>query len=152
MSDKAYDNALRRKQELQRELKEVEDFLRLYRQFAEGQKENVSEPTRARVDAKGAVSDPYVNPSRNEVGKYAKELMLKTGRPQVRGAIVDYLREVGRPLKVKDPGQSVGTIMWRLRDQFQNVEGHGYWPTDVGLPDDIQEEQDKAAEWEEILK
>ena len=142
MSDKAYDNALKRKQELQKELKEVEDFLRLYKQFAGGQSEQQPGPQRPRVDSKGAVSDAYVNPSREEVGEYAKELMLKTGRPQVRGAIVDYLREVGRPLKVKDPSQSVGTVMWRLRDKFINVEGHGYWPTDIDLPADIKKEQE----------
>ena len=25
----------------------------------------------------------------------------------------------------------MGTVMWRLKDQFVNLEGRGYWPRDI---------------------
>ena len=153
MSDKAYENALKRKLELQKELEKIDGFLRLYEQFAEDQAEYQPELPKARADSKGSVADAYVNPSRDEVGAYARELMIRTGQPKTRGEILAYLEEIGHPLKGKNPSQNIGTIMWRLRDQFRNIEGQGYWPSDVESPKKMTLNLDKArADLEALMK
>jgi hypothetical protein len=49
------------------------------------------------------------------------------GRPLTRSDLVKGLEERGLTLDSKDKPRYVGTILWRLRDQFENLEGHGYW-------------------------
>jgi hypothetical protein len=78
----------------------------------------------------------HVNPSRKEVGELARGFMIDKGAPMTRGEILARLSDIGKPVLSQDPNQNIGTMMWRLRDEFINVEGRGYWPKNVPLPED----------------
>lgn len=90
--------------------------------------ENVSGPTRADVPrpARSQRNDP------TEVAKRAEALIREHGKPLQRGELVRRIEASGMPLHTGDKGKYIGTILWRQRDKFVNVEGQGYWI--VGLP------------------
>ena len=48
-----------------------------------------------------------------------------------RGQIVTALHERHIAVGGTDAGKNIGTIMWRLRDVFVNLDGRGYWPIDL---------------------
>jgi len=48
-----------------------------------------------------------------------------------RTELLEALKESGVQLAGSDEARYLGTIMWRLRDEFINIEGHGYWPRDI---------------------
>ncbi|MER8855844.1 hypothetical protein NKH94_30460 [Mesorhizobium australicum] len=47
-----------------------------------------------------------------------------------RAEIVEALESKGIPVAGVDKNKAIGTIMWRMRDQFVNLPGWGYWPWD----------------------
>jgi len=140
MSDTAYQHAMKRREELKRELSEIDEFLRLHRKFSVGSfqvevvpPENVSgtksDSTDTSDDSKA--TSRRVNPPREEVRRIAREVMLEMGRPLTRGELLEQFAARGTPIQGADPSKNMGTLMWRLSDHFVNIEGHGYWPRDV---------------------
>lgn len=86
--------------------------------------DSVSRPT-----ATGRVEERTASPA--EIVESAKRAMRERGRPLTRSEIVKALTDKGLRLPGKDKSKNVGTVIWRSK-QFENVEGHGYWPTDFG--------------------
>ena len=70
-----------------------------------------------------------------DIARYAREIILESGRPMKRGRLVRALEARGVPLAGTDKNKNRGTILWRHRDQFVNLPNLGYWPRDVRLPD-----------------
>lgn len=143
MADRAYDNAMKRRAELQAELEEIDRFLELWKSFAGTEPEHeVSAPqphirTRVRASqmagadqANGAEHHRARGPSRKELEPIIRSILLEAGRPMPRGPLVGALAERGFPVGGAEPSKNLGTIMWRLRDRFVNLEGRGYWPND----------------------
>ncbi len=132
MTDRAYQNALKRRSVLQKELAEVDEFIRLWRRYAGTEAEH--EVTGGRYEA-GETSPVFErNLSREQVGKWAREFILELGTPMTRGELVNAFHMRGLPIGGVNPARNMGTIMWRLRDNFVNIEGHGYWPRDKACP------------------
>ncbi|MCP5371092.1 MAG: hypothetical protein H6907_05100 [Hyphomicrobiales bacterium] len=130
MDDRAYRNAVKRRDELQRELETVNTFIRLYRQFSGTDGEHKAGANTSHDST--LVERPTI--SRMGVAKYAREFMIERGSPMTRGELVDKFDEFGLPVGGTDKSKNMGTIMWRLRDEFVNLEGHGYWPRDIPCP------------------
>lgn len=126
MTDRAYQNALRRRVELQKALSEVDEFIRLWRRFAGTEAEQDVASGGHDAGQSSPVSERSL--PRQEIRKRAREFMLERGTPMTRGELVEAFHMRGLPIGGVDPARNMGTIMWRLRDDFVNIEGHGYWP------------------------
>jgi len=139
MTEQAYENALRRKREIQRELNEIDEFLRLHQKYQgiDGEQARPSKVPHDRIrrrisgvagraDLKGQRS-----PSRDVAAKVAYEILLENGEPMTRTELVEAFDKRGNPIAGTDRAKNMGTIMWRLNDKFVNIEGYGYWPKDV---------------------
>ncbi len=121
MEDSVYKKALLRSLELKTELQDVEQFLELYQRFAGTETEQ--------DDTTGESGGPRI--TRNELAPLIRKSLLKRGRPLTRGQLLEALKEDGVFIGGRNQTKNLGTIIWRLRDQFVNIEGYGYWPRDV---------------------
>lgn len=147
---RAYLNALekRRKlqvhlEKLQLELRETEEFLRLLQTYAKediGGLEAASAPQHAaRIPRggkkkKGAPMTESGNPKPEETVKVSRDILVQLAQPLTRRQLVDALRERGLVIKAKKPVNWLGTILWRAKDAFIQLEGRGYWPKDIAYP------------------
>lgn len=145
--DQAYQKALKRRDTLRRELQEVEQFLLLWHRVIGTEAEHSSQSEDAQPDGHPAApvsvparssarsqSPPLRSPSRQHARDIARRVILAKGLPMTRGELVAAFEAEGAPIAGRDPNRNVGTIMWRLRSDFVNIEGHGYWPKEVSLP------------------
>ncbi|MEC9344950.1 MAG: hypothetical protein VYB54_01910 [Pseudomonadota bacterium] len=143
-------NALKRQKQLEAELLEIKVFVKMYQRFSGtepdqvGDEPSVGDTIDVHSTGEFERSAPYYrlpyagtrsvrNPTRDDVRRMAREFMLERGEPMARGQLVDVFAEAGWPISGSDPARNMGTIMWRLRDDFVNIDGHGYWPRDVPL-------------------
>lgn len=109
----AFANALRRREELQHELTEIERFIQLYRHFAGEGQGSMTLNKRGRP---------------NLIRDAIERLLREHGRPMMRGELVHALASLGIDLPPGDQGRYIGTVLWREREtRFVNVDGHGYW-------------------------
>jgi hypothetical protein len=140
--------ALKEKEQLQRRLAEIEQFLRLYQEFSGPSNEVGSAANNG-------------NESIHEARPYHAPL-IRRGRPgNVVAACRAFLQETGIPLtrgelmeelelkKVPIPGQDresraryVGTILWRHHDDFEHVKGMGYWLRGIPIPETEEERRE----------
>lgn len=136
--EQAYQNAMKRRDELRQELDEVETFLRLYGKYVSFS---------ATIHAKSAIkADLTVKPADDSAPiqeeplehvagmalvPHIRSVILDIGRPLSRRSVVKALSDGGIQVGGQDPAQNVATIMWRAKDEFVNLKPHGYWPRDV---------------------
>lgn len=140
MGDTALQEALQRKNEIEKELKDINEFIalykRLFRKGTEGETGSLF-PGVATPESP-SVSAPALkrrgNLPRSEIGRIAKDIILRHGAPMTRGELLEALAKEGVEIVAADRSKSMGTIMWRLREDFANIEGHGYWPRTVPCP------------------
>lgn len=156
MPDSAYHNAVRKREVLaaeieriQAELVKIEHWLGMWRELSSAEDttqtptptQPLPPPERPEETQIGGrkvkprrKSKPRTGPAREEIAPVAREIILSKGHPMPRSALLDALD--GRGLHVGGADRAgrirnVGTVMWRLRDRFRNIEGRGYWPVDV---------------------
>jgi hypothetical protein len=143
-TDPTFQRALSRKRELEAELRKIEDFLELYRQFSESRspKEDLAQnEERPAEDAKPISSpQPYrYNASRaprmsqEEFERLARKILLEAGRPLVREELLEHIHHLGRRLGDTDD-KELGTLktkIWRARESIVPIAGSGYWLADV---------------------
>lgn len=141
MDDRLYREALRRKAELQKELEDVEAFLRLAeRLFHDRNHENRSEPHEVEPTPAASEQAEEREPRRRnptppkQLAELAREEILAAGHPMTRGELVDALEKRGVEMVAKDKAKNLGTILWRFPDMFINMPKEGYWPKDVPPP------------------
>ncbi|MFL1875921.1 hypothetical protein ACIKT0_12150 [Hansschlegelia beijingensis] len=67
------------------------------------------------------------------VVKVAREVLLSTGRPLKRGALVRAIERRGHSLPGADKSKNLGTILWRHHAEFVNLDKLGYWPRDTKI-------------------
>jgi hypothetical protein len=153
-------NALKEKKELQERLERIEQFLALYDEFSRTKEETVdtlsgvSSAVRGTVDAMHrvlrsgtatVVTEQVVPPRRLspvQLAVLAKGAIKDAQHPLTRYELVSALEERGVivPGETKEmKGRYVGTIMWRNSDDFENIEGRGYWLKGAPAPDEIQQ-------------
>ena len=144
--DQAYHNAVKRKKQLEAELLEVETFLNLYPKFsavtpaADAQTTPIGDSKR--VDAtprgqretatdQGTLDRRRGNP--DQIASIVESILMSHNRPMTRGELAGEIEKMGIRMPAKDHAKYIGTILWRKRRLFQNLEGKGYWLKDVPL-------------------
>jgi len=152
-------NALKEKKELESKLAEVKTFIRLYERFVGGTKkdQNGVSPTvlggmdtdaalhnesdREGGDAGGSpIAPPRTQLPREEMAPLIQRTLIEVGRPLVRSALLRELGKRGITIGGTVPTKNLGTLMWRLREHFVNIEGRGYWPAGLEVPEpDIED-------------
>lgn len=132
--DGAYTNALKRKEELEKELREVDTFLSLYQRFR-GSQSQESAP-----DSQPSPNDVFVNDGWGrrvralrppEIADIAERVIRAAGEPLTRAQIVDRMESAGHVLNSDDKPRYVGTILWRQKHRFTNITGQGYVMSDM---------------------
>lgn len=149
MVDRAYENAIRRRDALRRELTEIERFIEMWHHLSsasgevsvadatvEGESLPLDQPKMLVSLPQGEFSEsltPRVpgRLSNKQIASAARDAILENGRPMTRGHLVAAFEARGLPVAGVDKQRNMGTIMWRLKDAFVNIPGHGYWPRDV---------------------
>jgi hypothetical protein len=137
--------------ELRKYLSSVERFIDDWHEFAgekkDSQKGNQSDLltnstyTQARipVEAGGLDSPPPTpappkNPDKADVGKVAKTIIYELRRPVPRTELFKALAERGVILHGKDPEMVLSTMLWRMKEEFIRLPGHGYWIRSLRWP------------------
>ena len=148
--DSAVANALKRRAEIKAELKTIESFLELYDHFKNGtepsqalMKFDEPEPERSESSVAPApvVAEavPYQPPkrglSKEALKPWIEAMITDAGKPLTRGQLLRALDNRGIPVggEANRP-KNMGTILWRLRDDFVSLSGYGYWPRRLPYP------------------
>ena len=148
MSDKAYENAASRRDELAKEINDtqqrlealrselrgVDTFLDQWRKFAGiTMKANDATDTAAFVVA--APRRIRKNSKKEEVAKTAYEIIAAEGRPLFRSELFNKLIERGLTIEGADPEMVLSTMLWRMRNVVTRLPGGGYWTVNRPSPD-----------------
>jgi hypothetical protein len=86
--------------------------------------------------------DTVENSRRGRAGKmrpdHTAELMQRiireVGRPLTRGELVQAFESRDVQIPYSDKGRYIGTIAWRNKGIFENIEGRGYWLRELPVP------------------
>jgi hypothetical protein len=149
VEDRAYQRALERRRRLEAQLKEVDLFLAMYRQFVDEVEKVVDEtadevattlaaeevrPNFRRHAAK-AVKKKTVGISQAEFAGKARMLLLEHGKPASRREMLAIFQKKGIRVGGEDELVNIGTKLWRARNVIAHFPESGYWPKDVAHPD-----------------
>jgi hypothetical protein len=125
--DAAYQNALSRRAALVKELERIDTFLSLYKEF---DVVGNSAPLPSRVEPPPASTNDVQRAARGTGAKMldlAEEAIREAGRPMLRPDLLRAIEERGLKVGGKDPGATLASALWRDRDRFISLKGHGYW-------------------------
>lgn len=126
--DDVYTKAMARRDQLKRELSDIELFLALYERFSsETEQKQIEVPV-----SPLAVAKPKRRVKPSELADIIERLIRERGMPMQRGEILDALAASDVELESQDPAKYIGTILWRNSSRFVNVPGEGYT-----LPDQV---------------
>lgn len=68
------------------------------------------------------------------MSQVVKQILHERRKPMTRTDIVEALELKGIPVAGADRNKAIGTIMWRMRDEFVNLQGWGYWLASEDFP------------------
>lgn len=145
------DKALQRLAQLQREEAELRQFIAMYQQL-DGAGALSHTQVAWRVDDKQLKGNddnkknnlPVDNlaqrhrknrppgPTPKETAALMERVIRERGEPMSRGEIVEAFDRRDVEIPAQDKARYVGTIAWRNKGTFVNIEGRGYWIR--GLP------------------
>lgn len=83
-------------------------------------RDSYTQPRESRRRAAGA-------PKPAEIATLMERIIRDVGRPMTRGEIVSALEARDMMIPYEDKPRYVGTIAWRHKGLFENIEGRGYW-------------------------
>ncbi len=145
------ENARKRLAAIRAEAAEIERFIAMYQRFEDG---NVSRPDPAEIDHSRETSpqnslavdngDNSGWPARTggprpaEIAAMMERLIREVGRPMTRGEIVKAFEARDFEIPGQDKSRYLGTIAWRNKGKFVNVNGRGYWVRGLPLMSDQQ--------------
>lgn len=78
------------------------------------------------------------NPKPEVVIPAVRQILLDSGRPMSRTQLHEALMERGIEVRGVDPVKTLGTMLWRAREEIQPIKGEGYWPVDMPHPDSLE--------------
>ncbi|GAB4063967.1 hypothetical protein KHC28_14185 [Ancylobacter sonchi] len=131
LEEAGYQGLIQQRERLERDLRTVNEAISKYEHIAALKKELASLVTLETAPVVPKRRRNALPPAR--IAKTAREIILKAGRPLTRYEIAKALEHQGVALVGSDPIKNVGTILWRHRDEFENIPDRGYWPKDVPL-------------------
>ena len=150
MEEKVYQNALARRTALMKELADLDTFIQMYERLAgmEPSQGVVVDGSPLPEKKVAATHKPRKRINRSEdIARMTRMVLLARNKPMTRGEIVDALEDRGVTLGGADKSKNIGTILWRLKDQFINLEGHGYWIRDLPYPEADYDPNDPNSEY-----
>lgn len=139
MTSDAYRNALRRRAELLKEIKEIDGFLEMYRRYSGtkvGETETLFGQGSIALDQSTSVVPDAVEPAPTRkkrrgnpdvIASAVERIIRDSGHPMVRSAIAEALEARGIEIPSNDKARYVGTVLWRQSDRFVNLNKEGYW-------------------------
>jgi hypothetical protein len=138
MSEIALKTAIARREKLLREIEKLDAFIELYHELTE-ETHGGSAPdllatapdgSKIAVQVKSYQRDvPRIKP--RNLPPVVREILVANGRPMTRTQIIEALKGKGITMPAQDEARYLGTILWRFRNDFINIDGEGYWPRDV---------------------
>ena len=135
--DPAIAKALKKRQELEKELQKLDQFLEMYYELAGTNREEPdTSPPRTDLMSRLTEASGMIRP-RGRPADFARimEAILKdVGHPMQRGPLVVEIEKRGHSIPSDDKPRYVGTILWRNSDTFESVDGRGYWLKGVPVP------------------
>ncbi|UCI10471.1 hypothetical protein [Mesorhizobium sp. B1-1-8] len=150
--DRAYANALKRKQELEFELARIDSFLDMYRQFGGPEGEQIEPLVK---ESSGTGNKETLSPRQSrrlrppEIADLAERVIRGAGHPLTRAEIVARLESAGIELHSEDKPRYIGTILWREKERFTNIAGQGYVMADMATPEgNVRDLIDRATDEE----
>ena len=127
----AIDNARRRLAELEKEIKEIQMFIELHEHYSGLSTDPMQKGATGVVSSESRVVDkrPRRGPGLKPKGiaDMVERLIRESGHPLTRGEIVEMLEARDVEMPAQDKPRYIGTIMWRNKSKFVNIEGQGYW-------------------------
>lgn len=117
---------------LRQELEKIDNFLELYRELT-GTEDVHSEtrPKRRRIRIHPSLRrerSGTVKPA--DIGPMVRRILLDHGKPMTRSELLAAFRERDVDLAGEDKAKYLGTVLWRMKEAFVNLDGYGYWPRD----------------------
>jgi hypothetical protein len=70
------------------------------------------------------------NPPKEEVLSIVSGVLERAARPMQLRELFEEVGAAGVRLEGTNPPAILGTMIWRARDRFVNLRGHGYWFAD----------------------
>ncbi|WP_439371790.1 hypothetical protein [Bradyrhizobium sp. DASA03120] len=145
--DQALDKALKRRLELEKELRRLNEFIHMYHELTGTDPDEVRQENLARVMIGSPVSKAdldrmaasHASRLRGRPADFAQimqDVLKEAGRPLQRGDLVEEVEKRGHSIPSTDKPRYLGTILWRHQDVFESHEGKGYWLKNVPLPDE----------------
>jgi hypothetical protein len=132
------ENAMKRLAILREEVARVEQFIRDYHAFSLADSLSVTdlmndhtvdgnvsgEPDALSVD-KYWPEGKKMRP--DEIARLIERVIREVGQPMTRGQLVEALGRRDVDMAAADKARYIGTIIWRHKAVFKNIEGRGYW-------------------------
>lgn len=136
MSD-VIQEAKARRAKLQQEIDLIDQYLKLHRQiFGSEVRETLALGDQVEAEVVSAASREKVVPLNDPVAiaNDVEAILVSAKEPMTRGELRTALATRGVVINSKDASKYLGTVLWRNRHRFVNVEGEGYWPIGRDLP------------------
>lgn len=128
------DKALKRRAELSVESEALDLFIETYQRILNLGTEVRDAPSDQLDLYRGSTPRAIQAARVAEMIDAARRLMIAEKRPMKRGELVKRLEAQGFEVVGKDKNKVFGTNLWRS-ERFVAVDGKGYWPNDIELPD-----------------
>src|SRR5215471_16313181 len=132
--DSAIAKAMKEREELKKRLAEIDQFLRMYDEFAGTSLEIAHSVNNGHESSQNVGSHPRSILRRGRPGDVAtkcREILRTFGVPLTRRDLTHELERKNVSLPGEDResrARYVGTILWRRRhDDFEHIDGEGYW-------------------------
>lgn len=137
--DDALKKALERKVRLQSELALIDQYIELHtRLFGEDPPTSTSKDTGTTTIADAVEAEIRPANDTRAIGDGIEAILRRADWPVQRGKLISGLEADGLPIHSKDRSKYIGTILWRNRVRFMNIEGEGYWLRGRPLPDRLK--------------
>ena len=133
------ENARKRLVEIEAEAERIRRFLAMYERFSDehilgsvdsqatNPKENYPQDLSAVNIGDNSRRRRRKGPLPRELVAMMERLIREVARPMTRGEIVEALNRREVEIPAKDPQRYIGTLAWRHKGTFVNIEGRGYW-------------------------
>jgi hypothetical protein len=171
MTDSALVNASRERDEIaakinqlqakidewRKEIARIDRFIADWHEFAHRSLAGVSGAGSSRIVDNTAVESggktkTTGNSDKEEVGKAAREIVLKQGAPVARPVMLTRLRDRGLVIEGASPETVLSTMLWRVKETAGLIylKKRGYWVTELPFPDAGYDPADAKSELFEI--
>jgi hypothetical protein len=137
------EKARKRLAEVLAEAEEIRRFIDLYERFSDDSGSGLLQrpvinsqetyPQELKAVDSGDNSPRRSGPTPRELTSMMERIIREVGRPMTRGEIVEALARRDVEILAKDKQRYIGTLAWRNKGTFVNIDGLGYWLRNVML-------------------